>query len=176
MANGKNFEEVTLAEVEQSPQGLRGWGEMALSVPGIEDCPSESAVSTPRSGNGKRKTEAEAKDDTAEGAPKRRLSFESDKDPKATKAESNETKAKGGKKPKQTINAELKDAEKAARNIVLHMQKATQIVDRIAQEVDRMPSEWSWTRPLADRFPEASEEAEASPQPRGRRGFVRVCE
>ena len=68
VANGKNFEEVTLAEVEQSPQGLRGWGEMALSVPGIEDCPSESAVSTPRSGNGKRKAEAEAKDDTAEGA------------------------------------------------------------------------------------------------------------
>ncbi|CAE7461883.1 unnamed protein product [Symbiodinium microadriaticum] len=45
------------------------------------------------------------------------------------------------------------------------MQKATQIVDRIAQEVDRMPSEWSWTGPLLTDFQKLQKELKQALSP-----------
>ncbi|CAE7513217.1 unnamed protein product, partial [Symbiodinium pilosum] len=37
VVNGLKFEDVTVEEVEKSPQGLKGWGEMVVTVPGIEE-------------------------------------------------------------------------------------------------------------------------------------------
>ena len=44
VVNGLKFEDVTVEEVEKSPQGLKGWGEMVVTVPGIEEAQSKPAA------------------------------------------------------------------------------------------------------------------------------------
>ena len=44
VVNGLKFEDVTVEEVETSPQGLKGWAEMVVTVPGIEEAQSKPAA------------------------------------------------------------------------------------------------------------------------------------
>ena len=78
IARGLTLQDVTLEEVENSPQGLQAWADMCVSVPGIEEDPNApspppSAASTTPITKRKAETGAET-DDTGVTTPKKRKS------------------------------------------------------------------------------------------------------
>ena len=121
--------DVDLEDVINSPQGLAGWAEMSVSVPGIEEVDSptvlggSSAPGTPAPTTGKKRASG---DGSPEGKPSKK--------PKA--------KSAAGNQARQT--------EKAAKDMLCSLQRTQQIVDKVGAEIDKFPSEWGWAKPLLE--------------------------
>ena len=154
------FQSVELEEVENSPQGLAGWAEMCISVPGIEETSSEagSNAGTPvRSG----KTPSSP-------APKK-------KGGKRTAAEAvgaapcdeEDNKAR---KPKKTTSLEVKankEAEKLSKELICMLVRSQQAMGKVSGEIDRFPSEWTWAKVFLSDYVKLQERFKDSLAPSG---------
>ena len=137
--HGKPYESVSLKEVEESDLGLQGYAEMVITVPGIEvveDDKDPKDQSTTRKPSKRKHDEQQQETDQDE------------KDPKKPATENGEKKPKPKAKAKAKAEASAKDAETGARNIVLHIQRATQTVERLQEALAEEP----WAEPLLKEF------------------------
>ena len=155
IANKLSLEEVALEDVQGSPQGLQGWADMVISVPGIEQVDDGSSVAsvacpvTPASKADKRKREASPP--TGEKP--------------AGKQGGN---GKGKAKPKSSAASKHnKEQEKKAKELLCMLERSQQIVDRVVGEADRFPSEWTWCKPLLQEFRCKQEEFQKTLNPAG---------
>lgn len=130
--HGRELESVSVEEVEKSPQGLRAWGEMNVVVPGLSSptTPAASTSGTPTPPN----------TETAE-KPRKGKKKKTDEDEDQPKA----------KRTKKEASKE-QQAEKAAKEILSHLQWSAQVMEKCAGAGDELPSEWRWTRPFLEEF------------------------
>ena len=161
---GISFESVTLADVEKSLQGLAGWADINVTVPGIEDASTEpgasSGLSTPSSVSRKRShsqdietPEPEEKKKRAKGTPKTAANTKSKAD------------GEDKRKKKAGLSNEQKDLEKSAKNLICLIHKSQQVVDKITDKVDEFPSEWSWVKSFLADFGKLQEALKAALTP-----------
>ena len=148
---GLALEAVSLEDVEASPQGIHGWADINISVPGIEEAStSGDPVPTTPAGSITRKRSHSTSPEDEEKAPANTASDSkgpgSNKKPKAENP-----KAKPAAK-KKSESQELRMAEKSAKNLIVLIQRAQQVVDTITGHVDSFPSEWAWSKSFLEEF------------------------
>ena len=151
VAKGLALEAVSLEDVEASPQGIHGWADINISVPGIEEAStSGDPVPTTPAGSITRKRSHSTSPEDEEKAPANTASDSkgpgSNKKPKAENP-----KAKPAAK-KKSESQELRMAEKSAKNLIVLIQRAQQVVDTITGHVDSFPSEWAWSKSFLEEF------------------------
>ncbi|CAJ1382340.1 unnamed protein product [Effrenium voratum] len=118
--HNKAVESCTIEEVVGSPHGIAGWAEMQIAVPGVDD----GAGSAP-------------------GTPAPNASDPKEK-PKNSKARGG---AKGAAKPKAKKElSQEKEAENFAKEMMCKVQKSQQIMDKILNLGDDLPSAWKWAK------------------------------
>ena len=121
-------ESVDVETVANSPQGLEGWAEMNVVVPGIDD----SKPATPCTGH---PTEPDAQQPTAKGKAK--------------------SKAKAKSKPAKAAKREptaLQTLENKSKEILTHLQWSSQVMEKMAGSGDAIPSEWRWAKTFMEDY------------------------
>ena len=141
-SKGVSLESVSLDDVKNSPQGLQAWAEALISVPGIEEVPGAEA-SGPKAPKRKAEKAEPGEEEAAKDAklPKQKAKADpkAKPDPKSKAARNKESQ-------------EAKAAEAAAKNLVLLMQRASQLVGRISGDVQRDPDNYVWAKTLLADF------------------------
>ncbi|CAJ1386233.1 unnamed protein product, partial [Effrenium voratum] len=126
-------EACSIDDVVKSPHGLKGWAEMQIAVPGVEEGLAVPAASTP----------------SPPGAPPLGDPAAVDGQERGEKAKrgSRRANAKGSAKPKAKKElSQEKEAENTAKDIICKVQKSQQIMEKILQLGDDLPSEWRWAK------------------------------
>ena len=145
-ANGLPFESVTVKQVQESDLGLQGYAEMIITVPGIEVVEDDKDAKASTRKPSKRKLPKE-KDIEQAPVPEEAKTTEKEKKPKVekdNKKEQNKPKAKAKAKQEGSV----KDAEAAARTVVLQIQRASQTVERLQGALHGE----QWATPLMKEF------------------------
>ncbi|CAK9002058.1 unnamed protein product [Durusdinium trenchii] len=144
------LEEVNYDDVANSPQGLRGWGEMNIAVPGIAGeggghaSPVEPAPTLPPV--------------DPEGGEAGGLTIPNKQQPKG--------RGKGGPRkrgadnkdapaPKRKVKKELtaeQSAEASSKQILTHLQWSQQIMQKVAGDGDDIPSEYRWAKSFLEDY------------------------
>ena len=123
-------ETVDVDTVANSPQGLEGWAEMTVVVPGIE----ESKPATPQG-----KTPDPAEPDAKQPAAKSKA----------------KAKAKSKSKPAKAAKREptsLQGLENKSKEILTHLQWSSQVMEKMAGAGDAIPSEWRWAKSFMEDY------------------------
>lgn len=145
--HGVAYESVTVEEVANSPQGLRGWAELTITVPGVVDSPpaedeGRSADAAPAT-EGKKaagKTPA-AGSTTKKGGERRRAEGDAGED--------TNRKKRTKKEPSQE-----QQAEKNAKEILTQLAWSAQIMEKAAGDGNDLPSEWKWAKSFLEEYAE----------------------
>ena len=119
---------------------------MTVSVPGIEDLSDGSSQASGGMSNPVTPASAKRKDQATVGeeAPKGKKKRGANND-----ASDNKPRPKASAASKQ--NREL---ESRGKELLCIITRASQIIDRVVQECDRLPSEWAWAKPLLQDYHE----------------------
>jgi hypothetical protein len=124
-------ESVDVDTVANSPQGLEGWAEMNIVVPGIE----ESKPATPCQGKTPDPAEPEAP------VPKGKAKAKA--------------KAKSKSKPAKAAKREptaMQGLENKSKEILTHLQWSSQVMEKMAGSGDAIPSEWRWAKSFMEDY------------------------
>lgn len=133
-------ESVKMEDVVNSPRGVRGWCEMQITVPGIND-KDTGASEQPETQAGSKKAKKQAKKrggDSTAGAPGEDQA--SEPAPKAA------AKTKGEKPKKE--QTEVQKNEDIAKTILAQLQRSQQIMAKVSGHGDALPTEWKWALPF----------------------------
>ena len=133
------MESVEISDVEGSPQGLAGWAEMQVSVPGIEELPGEDAMPS-------RKRRAEAEVVGAETGDK------PGKKPKAAKLPKEEGAVERKKASSSAVNKRNREVEKKSKDMLCLEQRACQVMEKFQAQVESCPAQYAWAKPLLEEF------------------------
>lgn len=155
---GVAVETVKIDEVAKSPHGIRGWAEMAVTVPGINDkddgkstaeMPAGSAKAKAK-GKGKAKPKAQPAADHGGhgGDPDVFGDAAPDAEPKDPPTTSGR---KSGKRVKKEPS-QVQQNENKSKEILAQLQRSQQIMDKIACHGDAIPSEWKWAKTFLNEF------------------------
>ncbi len=142
--HGVAYESVTVEEVANSPQGLRGWAELTITVPGVVDAPEDQ--------EGPGQEAGAAVQPPGQKVPK----------PKASQSGNNrrrsaEAGASEGKEPKKRVKKEPtqeQQAEKNAKDILCQLAWSAQIMEKAAGDGNDLPSEWKWAKSFLEEYAE----------------------
>ena len=137
------LESVKAEEVAKSPHGIRGWCEIQVTVPGINDKPSKGETKDDKP---QPKSKAAAK-----GRAKRGQAGLHPGEGEVATAEG-EGGDDDGRPPKKNPRKAKKEpssvqaAENKSKEILAQLHRSQQIMDKIAVHGDSIPSEWKWAK------------------------------
>ena len=145
--HGVAYESVTVEEVANSPQGLRGWAELTITVPGVVDAPEDEGAPTAHpvpapEGKGSTTKPTTASTTRKSGESRRRTSEGDGGDERATR-----------KRPKKEPTQE-QQAEKNAKDILCQLAWSAQIMEKAAGDGNDLPSEWKWAKSFLEEYAE----------------------
>ncbi|CAE7208657.1 unnamed protein product [Symbiodinium sp. CCMP2592] len=143
-AKGVPFETVMLKQVEESDLGLKGYAEMIITVPGIEVVEDDKDAKATNRKPHKRK----APKDFEEAPDEDAKTTEKDKKGKTEKDNNKKEPGKPKAKAKAKQEGSVKEAETAARTVVLQIQRASQTVERLQAALHGE----QWAAPLMKEF------------------------
>ena len=146
--HGLAVESCKVQDVAATPQGLQGWAEMNVCIPGRNDFDTSSGVpvttgSDPSAATSPSEEGSPGKD----GAPTPKAKAKAKAKGKATP----KPKAAGGGRTKKEVSAE-QAAEKAVKEILSNHQMATQIMEKVAGQGDDLPSEYRWAKSFIEEY------------------------
>ena len=142
IVKGIPLESIDFEDIQNSPQGLEGWAEMSVSVPGIETALDEDATSaaavtptpTPKA---------------RAGGGKKRAGTAVTNDGEQPEEEEKNTKKR---KPNAAGAAANRQQEKRSRELLCLLQRAEQVTSTICTNADNFPSQYSWAKPLLTEY------------------------
>lgn len=164
---GVPMESVKIEDVAKSPHGIRGWAEMSVIVPGVNDKDKDDASSakTPKpKGGAKAKAKAKAKaltdgvDDSAAAGEE-----QSGGDPNEQPAP---RRGSGGKRVKKEMTTTQVNEGKS-KEMMAQIQKSQQIMDKIAAYGDGIPSEWKWAKGFLQEYLDLSKDMKSALENQG---------
>ena len=142
--NGLAVEAVTLETVQSSPEGLVGWAEMNVVVPGIDSTPKPPATPQAAAAVPSENAATEPEKSKGKGKNKRGRGKEQESQEQSTR-KTPRTKAKKELSGIQT-------AEASAKEILQFLQMSQQVMEKVAGSGDELPSEWKWARAFLEGF------------------------
>ena len=146
---GVPVESCNVQEVAASPQGLQGWAEMNVCIPGLNDGETSSGTSDSAATDPSSPEAGSPNKDGEAPAPKAKAKAKAKAKGKATP----KPKAAGGGRTKKEASAE-QAAEKAVKEILSNHQMATQIMEKVAGQGDDLPSEYRWAKSFIEEYKE----------------------
>ncbi|CAJ1356285.1 unnamed protein product [Effrenium voratum] len=127
--------------VEQSVHGIKGWAEMNVMVPGINDGARDTPNPVIRP-----PAPLEAGATEGEGGPEPKSKARAKGKAKANSKR--QSKGKGAKKE----GADAKELEKEVRENLMKMQRSQSLMENVCGSGSELPSEYTWTKPFLDEY------------------------
>lgn len=153
------LESVKMEEITNSPRGVRGWCELNVVVPGVNDKEKDSEPA-PKAVPKKGSRKAAAVEDQGQPA---------EEDAGGDGGTGSRRSSAGGtggraKKTKKEQSA-TQQAESQAKSMLAQLQRSQQIMSKISGHGDEIPSEWRWASPFLQEYRELLQSFEDAMNP-----------